>query len=45
MAYFVSYARVDAADVRLLVNALEAEHLRVFIEKQSVELHESTLRE
>ena len=38
---FVSYARADAAEVRLLVDALKAQHLRVFVDEQSVEVHES----
>ena len=38
---FVSYSRADAADVRLLAEALKAQHLRVFIDEQSVEVHES----
>jgi hypothetical protein len=38
---FVSYARADAAEVRLLVDALKAQHLQVFVDEQSVEVHES----
>ena len=41
---FVSYARADANEVRLLVDALKAQKLRVFIDEQSVEVHESITR-
>ena len=38
---FVSYAGDDAAEVRLIVDALKSQHLRVFIDEQSVEVHDS----
>ena len=38
---FVSYAGDDAAEVRLIVDALKSQHLRVFIDEQSVGVHDS----